>query len=39
MSPEAAERLTVELASRAMSTERIPSAAELPKIQGKPSGT
>jgi flagellar motility protein MotE (MotC chaperone) len=39
MSPETAERLTVELANRASSAERVPSAAELPKIQGKPSGT
>jgi flagellar motility protein MotE (MotC chaperone) len=39
MSPEAAERLTVELATRASSTEKVPAAAELPKIQGKPSGT
>lgn len=38
MSPEAAERLTVELANRASSTEKIPSAAELPKIQGRPGG-
>lgn len=36
MSPEAAERLTVELAGRARGTERTPAAAELPKIQGKP---
>jgi flagellar motility protein MotE (MotC chaperone) len=39
MSPEAAERLTVELANRASATEKIPTAAELPKIQGRPSGT
>ncbi len=36
MSPEAAERLTVELANRAMGTERPANTAELPKIQGKP---
>jgi len=35
MSPEAAERLTVELARRA-GGERSASAAELPKIEGKP---
>ena len=38
MSPEAAERLTVELANRAMSGEKAPVAAELPKIAGKPGG-
>jgi len=38
MSPEAAERLTAELANRAMSNAKIPAAAELPKIQGKPGG-
>ncbi len=35
MSPEAAERLTVELARRA-SGEKTASAADLPKIEGKP---
>ena len=35
MSPEAAERLTVELARHA-SSEKSASAAELPKIEGKP---
>ena len=35
MSPEAAERLTVELARRA-GTDKTASAAELPKIEGKP---
>ncbi|MEA2992726.1 MAG: hypothetical protein QOD40_1646 [Alphaproteobacteria bacterium] len=39
MSPEAAERLTVELANRASSAEKMPSASDLPKISGKPSGT
>jgi flagellar motility protein MotE (MotC chaperone) len=34
MAPEAAERLTVELARRA-SADKAPSAAELPKIEGK----
>ncbi len=38
MSPEAAERLTVELANRATSGDRAPVAAELPKIQGRPGG-
>jgi len=39
MSPEVAERLTVELANRASATEKIPTAADLPKIQGRPNGT
>jgi flagellar motility protein MotE (MotC chaperone) len=38
MLPEAAERLTVELANRASSAEKMPSASDLPKISGKPSG-
>lgn len=38
MSPEAAERLTVELARRA-GTDRTASAADLPKIEGKPTVT
>lgn len=39
MSSEAAEKLTVELASRASLGERPPSApAELPKIEGRPGG-
>jgi flagellar motility protein MotE (MotC chaperone) len=38
MSPEAAERLTVELASRA-STVKAEPAMELPKIEGRRSGT
>ena len=37
MSPEAAERLTVELANRA-NGEKTSNAADLPKIQGKPGG-
>jgi flagellar motility protein MotE (MotC chaperone) len=37
MSPEAAERLTTELASRA-SGEKTSTAADLPKIQGRPGG-
>jgi flagellar motility protein MotE (MotC chaperone) len=35
MSPEAAERLTVEMARRA-GTDKTASAADLPKIEGKP---
>lgn len=38
MSPESAERLTVELANRNAS-DRAPSGAELPKIEGKMGGT
>jgi flagellar motility protein MotE (MotC chaperone) len=37
MSPQAAERLTVELANR--SAEKKPAPAELPKIEGRPSGS
>lgn len=36
MQPEAAERLTVELARRAQGGERAASTAELPKIEGRP---
>jgi flagellar motility protein MotE (MotC chaperone) len=36
MQPEAAERLTVELARRASGGERSASASELPKIEGRP---
>jgi flagellar motility protein MotE (MotC chaperone) len=36
MTPEAAERLTVELARRATSSDKSTSTAELPKIEGKP---
>lgn len=36
MQPEAAERLTVELARRAQGGERTPATAELPKIEGRP---
>jgi flagellar motility protein MotE (MotC chaperone) len=35
MSPEAAERLTVELARRAAGSDKAASAADLPKIEGK----
>jgi flagellar motility protein MotE (MotC chaperone) len=38
MSAEAAERLTVELANRAATGDKLGSAADLPKIQGKPGG-
>lgn len=38
MSPEAAERLTVELANRAGTNDRAANAADLPKIQGRPGG-
>jgi flagellar motility protein MotE (MotC chaperone) len=38
MSPEAAERLTVELANRA-SGERPPPPSDLPKIEGRPNGS
>jgi len=38
MSPEAAERLTVELANRASATPRSQSPDQLPKIEGKPNG-
>jgi flagellar motility protein MotE (MotC chaperone) len=37
MSPEAAERLTVELANRA-ANDRPPPPSDLPKIEGRPSG-
>ncbi len=36
MQPEAAEKLTVELARRAQGGERSASTAELPKIEGRP---
>ncbi|RAI44930.1 MotE family protein [Rhodoplanes roseus] len=35
MQPEAAEKLTVELAHRATASVRTPSASELPKIEGR----
>jgi flagellar motility protein MotE (MotC chaperone) len=38
MSAEGAERLTVEMATRA-GTEKGPSSADLPKIEGKPNGS
>lgn len=36
MSPEAAERLTVELANRATAGQKAVSSADLPKIEGRP---
>jgi flagellar motility protein MotE (MotC chaperone) len=39
MSPEAAERLTNELANRASGVERAVNPAALPKIEGRPSGS
>jgi flagellar motility protein MotE (MotC chaperone) len=39
MSPEAAQRLTVELASRPAGDGHTPSKQELPKIEGRPSGS
>jgi flagellar motility protein MotE (MotC chaperone) len=39
MTPDAAERLTVELANRASGVQKTPGADQLPKIEGKPSGT
>lgn len=36
MTPEAAERLTVEMANRATSSEKILSGNDLPKIEGRP---
>ena len=36
MQPEAAERLTVEMARRAGGGDRSADAADLPKIEGKP---
>jgi hypothetical protein len=37
MSPDAAERLTVELANRARAEPGSPASDKLPKIDGKPS--
>jgi flagellar motility protein MotE (MotC chaperone) len=39
MSPEVAERLTSEIATRAGAVEKGPPAADLPKIEGRPNGT
>lgn len=39
MSPEAAERLTVELANRSVTSGKPPAPPELPKIEGRPSGS
>lgn len=38
MSPETAERLTVELANRSASNDKTAEPAQLPKIEGRPSG-
>jgi flagellar motility protein MotE (MotC chaperone) len=35
MTPEAAERLTVELATRSNQVEKAPATSDLPKIEGK----
>ena len=37
MTPEAAERLTVELANRSGAIGKAPAPSELPKIEGRPS--
>jgi flagellar motility protein MotE (MotC chaperone) len=39
MSPEVAERLTSDIATRAGAVEKPPPSADLPKIEGKPNGT
>jgi flagellar motility protein MotE (MotC chaperone) len=39
MTPEAAERLTIEIAARSGAIGRAPAASELPKIEGRPNGT
>jgi len=39
MMPETAERLTVAIANRSATPEKGPPPAELPKIEGRPSGT
>jgi len=38
MTPEAAERLTVELATRSNQGDKPAGLSELPKIEGKPGG-
>jgi flagellar motility protein MotE (MotC chaperone) len=38
MTPEAAERLTVELATRSNQSEKVPPPSDLPKIEGRPGG-
>jgi flagellar motility protein MotE (MotC chaperone) len=38
MSPDAAQRLTVELASQAQQVKQSNSPGDLPKIQGQPAG-
>jgi flagellar motility protein MotE (MotC chaperone) len=39
MSPEVAERLTSDIATRAGAVEKPPPSADLPKIEGRPNGT
>jgi flagellar motility protein MotE (MotC chaperone) len=39
MSPEVAERLTSEIATRSGAVEKGPPSADLPKIEGRPNGT
>jgi flagellar motility protein MotE (MotC chaperone) len=39
MTPEAAQRLTVELANRAAASDRPPPLSDLPKIEGRPNGS
>jgi hypothetical protein len=38
MTPDTAQRLTVELANRAAANPKSQNADQLPKIEGKPSG-
>jgi flagellar motility protein MotE (MotC chaperone) len=38
MAPEAAERLTVELATRSNQSEKPPPLSDLPKIEGRSGG-
>lgn len=38
MTPQAAERLTVELATRSNAPEKPPAVSDLPKIEGRPGG-
>jgi flagellar motility protein MotE (MotC chaperone) len=39
MSPEVAERLTVDIANRSSDANKEPNPADLPKIEGRPNGT
>jgi flagellar motility protein MotE (MotC chaperone) len=38
MTPDSAEKLTVELANRAQNIDRTPNPSDLPKIEGRPTG-